>query len=746
MVSKFMRSNCLILIVILLTSCSPATSSPAPSPTPTQQIDPALETRATPVLPPPIFKAGQSYSDSAHDMPVSFLDVVNFRTKVNEQAQTVEVVLRMRDIPYNATQGQVTNLVEYLWMVFVYLDPSTEDPAAPPIDYYFASNTLIDDPYADVDQPISGTPVTVPIHELFEVNSIYNASGRESTPQVDINPDLDTLTLTGHIPGINSKAEFSFSMDYYEGTKDRPDVDRSSLPSDLSAALPEPTQAAQTPASKTGKEIAQLIPAGDVYAYPGPEHYAGDVLTFEIPNEGNFDDGIFHVSMTLDNAEPRKVEAHMSFPSQVIVPMALDTTELLGQHTVRLTTEDGELDKTYSFEVLPADRRPASETSAAWMVQETDCCIFHFLSGTAAARDIDLIAENFQQAAGDFEAWMGKEIGSRMDIYLIDRMLNNGGFGGLGKLFISYTDRYFGPTMGSAGLQLLARHEFSHAADIGFENASDGLDYNYEGLAVYIAGGHYKREPFAKRGAALYDLGQYAPVSDFIPQHELSYLHAALILTYIVDTYGQQKLWEFLNADADIPDEQWLPLGDAVQLTFGISLAEFDEGFRAWLEKNEPGEQLDDLRLTIELQDARREYQTRYSPQPLFMMMDVVDDLGDTLTRPENLTLMMREAHAPANIAVELLIANAQRAIIAGSYAEAEELIKTIKEVVSTGRFENPLAKAYMDIVLVAGKAGDEVVFLNIQNGYATAQVTEEPLTTSVLVLRNVNSIWQIEP
>jgi hypothetical protein len=436
----------------------------------------------------------------------------------------------------------------------------------------------------------------------------------------------------------------------------------------------------------------------------------------------------------------------MSFPSQVIVPMALDTTGLVGRHTVRLTSEDGDLNATYSFEVLPADQRPANETSAAWMVQEIDCCIFHFLSETAAARDIDWIAGNFQQAARDFEAWMGKAIGSKMDIYLLDRMLNNGGFGGLGKLFISYTDRYFGPTMGGAGLQILARHEFSHAADIGFENAGDGLDYNYEGLAVYIAGGHYKREPFAQRGAALYDLGHYAPVADFIPQHELSYLHAALILTYIVDTYGQEKLWEFLSADGDIPDEQWLPLGDAVQATFGIPLSEFDEGFRAWLEKNEPGEQLDDLRLTIELQDARREYQTRYSPQPIFMMMEVVDDLGDTLTRPENLTLMMREAHAPANIAVELLIANAQRAIIAGAYAEAEELIKTIKEVLSTGRFENPLAKAYMDIVMAAGEAGYEVVSLNLQHGYATAQVTEEPPTTTVLVLRNVNGIWQIEP
>jgi hypothetical protein len=324
------------------------------------------------------------------------------------------------------------------------------------------------------------------------------------------------------------------------------------------------------------------------------------------------------------------------------------------------------------------------------MEQEADCCIFHFLSDTAAARDIDFIAENFQQGANDFEARMGKELNSKMNVYLLDRMLNNGGFGGGGTLFISYTDRYFGPTVGSAGLQTLARHEFSHAAGIGFENAGDGLDYNYEGLAVYVAGGHYKPEPLAQRGAALYDLGHYAPVSDFIPQHELSYLHAALILNYIEDTYGQAKLWEFLNADDDIPDEQWPSVGDAVQIALGIPLAEFDDGFRAWLEKNEPGTQLEDLRLTIELQDARREYQTVYSPQPLFLIMDVPDMVIDIILSPENRSLWLREPRAPANIAVELLIANAQRAILSGAYPEAEGLIETIKSVVSTGSFEDP--------------------------------------------------------
>jgi hypothetical protein len=214
----------------------------------------------------------------------------------------------------------------------------------------------------------------------------------------------------------------------------------------------------------------------------------------------------------------------------------------------------------------------------------------------------------------------------------------------------------------------------------------------------------------------------------------------------MVDTYGEEKLWEFFSADADTPDEQLMPMEDAIQATLGISLAEFDEGFRAWLEKNDPGEQLEDLQLTIELQDARREYQTMYSPQPIYMLLDVTETVIDRITRPENRSLVMREPDASANIAVELLIANAQRAIIAGAYTEAEELIKTIKQVVRTGDFENPLAKEYLNIVLAAGEAGYEVVSLNMQNGYATAQGTKELPDTTVLVFRNVDGTWQIEP
>jgi hypothetical protein len=106
----------------------------------------------------------------------------------------------------------------------------------------------------------------------------------------------------------------------------------------------------------------------------------------------------------------------------------------------------------------------------------------------------------------------------------------------------------------------------------------------------------------------------------------------------------------------------------------------------------------------------------------------------------------MREARAPTNIAVELLIANAQKAIVAAAYEEAEELIQSIKEVVSTGKFEDPLAREYLEIVVTAAEAGYEILVLNIQNSYATAQVTNNPPETTILEIRKIDGVWQVQP
>jgi hypothetical protein len=693
-----------------------------------------------------LLKTGLSYSDSPNDMEVSFLDVVGFQAVVNEELEILEVVLNMRDVPEIATRRQMKNVAEYSWEISIFTDPAKFNFADAVPDYYLFLLTVETDPAAGegIMTPEPGKPETVPIDQILDAKFVNNGQGDYlyEIDTVTFDPELDTITLKARIPSIKSNAALRFATVYYDGTIDRPDNYVPPESATVSTPLPESTQVPQISSNiPASDDPSKLLPAGTVTAYPGPEHYAGDVLTFEIVHDGNFGDETLTVSMTLDNQQTTEVSATVNFMN-LILPLALDTTNLSGQHTLKLTTADGRLNETYIFEVLPAEQRPANEEGAAWVVTEIDCCRLNYISQTAAARDIEFITDNFQQAAEEFATITGSEIDPKLDVYIMDRIWGNGGFGGNGELVISYSDRYYGPTIGSEGLQTLARHEFTHAAGVGLPTTGDGVNINGEGLAVYVAGGHYKPEPLAERGAALFDLGRYVPVTQFIPQHELSYLHPAAMLTYIVETYGEDKLREFLATDDNPDDDQPGSLDAALQTTFGVTLGEFDESFQTWLESKEPGEQLDDLRLTIELQDLRREYQDTYSPPPDFILMPA----EDAVARPEYLPTVIREARAPANIAVELIIAHAQKAIVDGDYSRAEELNKVLAQIVSTGEITDPIAKEYLEVVLAAAEKGYEIVNLDIQEDQATARVTAEPPTLIDLSFQKIDGIWQITP
>ncbi len=630
--------------------------------------------------------------------------------------------------------------------VSIFLDPSRAGLPDTPPDYDFSLMTSsLENATGDgIQTPKPGEPVIVPIDQLWDAKNLYNNSGEiVGTLEAIADPNLDTLTLTGKIPGITSEAVYTFSTFSYDGTLDRPDNIVPLEQANVSTPAPGATG---TPSGRPSSVIydpdRQLIPAEAVRAYPGPEHYAGDVLTFEIQLNGDFSETSDTVTMTLDDGPATLITAELMYGFKVVLPLALDTAGLSGNHKLRFSTPGGSINETYSLNVLPADQRPANEENASWMSLEIDCCVLHYLQGTAAARDIRYIADHFQKAATDFHAITGKRIDPKLQIYFIDRMWGNGGFGGTGELVISYSDRYYGPTVGAAGLETLARHEFTHAAGIGLDKPGDGVEINAEGLAVYVAGGHYKPEPLAERGGALYDLGYYVPVGQTVKQHEVSYLYSAAMLTYIADSYGTVKLWDFLATDEDPLDGIPTPLPTAIQLAFGISLQQFDHDFRAWLEKQDPGEQLDDLRLTIELQDLRRQYQDTYAPPPFFIYRKA----SEAVALPEYEPVLIREANAVPNVTVELIIANAQKAIVAGDYSTAEILINTLSDVVSTGRFEDPIALDYLQIVLVMKAGGYEVETLDIQGDRATAQVEKGSILPIERLLQKSKGVWQTVP
>jgi len=730
----------LLLFAIGLSSCSSATQAVSVTSTPA-----AINTAAaaTPIPPSTMLETNLRYEDPADDMSTSLLDVTAFQATVDDN-NILEVIFKMRDIPPTAERGGTRNVAEYSVLVTIYLDPKTATSTASP-DFQLMAVAATFDPPDPSNQsgmliPKPGETTVFPMDKFWSYGSVSDLQIGDTIGnfQPVVDPEADTLTLRAQIPGITSNAVLSYTTSHYPDEVDRPDFAESSAPALAAATEADPAASTSTPANDPG----QLAPAATVHAFPGPAHYEGDILTFEIQNFDGIPESEQKATLKLDQGEPFEVTGEWSYYNELILPLALDTSGLTGTHTLHFSTSDGKINETYSFEVLSTSARPTQEHNMAWMLRMTPCCVFHYISNTAAERDIQFIAEHFQQGADELAQITGKSINTKMDVYFIDRLVGNGGFAGNGKLVISYTDRYYGPTIGAEGLETLARHEFSHAAGVGLEASGDGIDFNYEGLAVYVAGGHYKPEPLAERGAALFDLGYFVPVGQLIEQHELSYLYSAAMLTYIADVYGEDALWKFLAADNDASDGQPGPIDIATQNTFGVSKDQFSEGFRAWLQDHDPGNQLDDLRLTIKLQDLRRQYQETYAPPPYLILENNMNDV----TRPEFLPLVVREPQAPANVTLELLIANAQEAIIAGDYSTAEQIINTVENILSSKNFETPPANDYLAIATMLMENGYSVDSLKISDSKATAQVSKDTPILLTIELQKTAKGWSILP
>lgn len=464
--------------------------------------------------------------------------------------------------------------------------------------------------------------------------------------------------------------------------------------------------------------------------YPGPVHYEGDLLTFEI-NLGEFvKAGDRPVTLQIDGRE--SVQVNGEWKSNYL-RVQFDTTGLEGEHRLSIQAEhEGvEVDETYQLDILPASQRPEQERNPEWVSRDVSCCTLHYITDTAASRDMDWIARTVQEAAEDFDQYPTVDVTEKIDVYFIDRMWFNGAFGGSGELLIVYTDRFYGPSRGKEGLEILVRHELGHAV---FPIFSYG-----EGLSVYLAGGHYKPEPLPERAAAMLEMDYYSLDRGPVSQHEIVYLHQAAVIDYMIETYGWEELRDYVQADSEVSNPAPGERDEIFQQALGISWRAFNEDFVEWLKAHDPGQQIQDLELTVELQELRRTYQEKYAPWPRFLL----GTADETFARPEYLRVNIREPRMPAHIATELLIANAQQALNDGRYNEARGLIKVIESVVTSGRLEEPLAKEYGEVVLALAREGYETVSLDLHGNEAHVKVSASPPELDTLTLHKANGIWQ---
>ena len=209
------------------------------------------------------------------------------------------------------------------------------------------------------------------------------------------------------------------------------------------------------------------LPELEIWAHPGPNHYEGDVLTFQVPVGGFGRFGLVDATISVDG-EVVEVEGVMSgdplLGDVIVFPDVFDTAGQVGGHWVEVTAElrpERILQVTQRFVVTPASGRPIQEMDAMWRVERTDCCNLTYLQNSAAERDLTDLVAIVDESAAAVADHFGLEL-PVVDFVLIDTLWGNGGYAGQ-EVVVSYLDRDFSPGRMETFRQTVL-HELAHAA------------------------------------------------------------------------------------------------------------------------------------------------------------------------------------------------------------------------------------------------------------------------------------------
>ncbi len=490
-----------------------------------------------------------------------------------------------------------------------------------------------------------------------------------------------------------------------------------------------------------------------IHIYPGPLHYAGDRLSVEaIFDAGHsgaelFLDGERLSWQPTDSTSPYGSDDDGTPIQHVLFQRVWNTSQQAGIHTLTLRVNDDGHPQEVSIdvEILPAEQRPLQEADAQWAQLETDCCTLYYITNTAAARDIEQIAEQVDASVEAIEGRLG-QLTDRPHITFLDQVWGNGGYAGYTGPMVTYVDRDY-TFATSAKLEAAIRHETTHRLTLpGPPNS-----ILVEGIAVYLAGGHYQIEPIPERAAALLELDLYIPLSDlsrdfYAHQHEVAYLEAVGLVTYLVDTYNWGRFLQLYQLGPQARfggelDPDWL--NEALQKTYGVGLDEVEQGYIAWLESIPPGDQVDDLRFTIAYCDTYRRYQDLYTGGPMYGFLGPHPSTAGAMSRGI-VAEYMREPTALENLVLEALLVAAHQAYLDGNYAPAEQLLDVINDTLDDGDFTRQPVAHYLAITQLLLEQGYEVQRIDLADTQATALAIRTWPGLETLTLEYDGTQWQI--
>ncbi len=527
------------------------------------------------------------------------------------------------------------------------------------------------------------------------------------------------------------------------------------------ATPPPPATPTVATTPSTPVIISSPLPTGpfhlkpsDVTFHPDPQLYSGDRVSLELdaanadPTWQEASVSVFIDSLT---GEPLATANFAPFGiagnAQATFYWVWDTIGRVGPQTVIITinprTEGAEpLEAlTLTVNLLPASARPMPEPLARWTQTESACCIFHYLTGTAAERDIATITVTADESFEEVEETLGVTRQDKVVFTLLSRLLGHGGFAS-DEISLTYIDR----NAAYGTLVNVFKHEDTHILDR--QIARERPTIMTEGMAVYVAGGHFKPEDLEKRAAALLILEDYIPLTEladdfYFAQHEIGYLEGGAFITYLVDKFGWEPVKTFYGSFQSAPTDSAM-LDAALRANFNQSLEELEAEWLTHLSSLPPDlAQVEDLRLTVMLYDTLRRYQQANDPAAYFLTAWL--PYGPEARERGIVADFVRHPSAPENIALETMLAAAGEALVAQHFDNAEALLLAVNAVLdSNNLFFDPLAAEYLQIVTTLSAHGYEAQSILLDSDTATATIIHTwPATQSLTLTRDLTG-WQL--
>ncbi len=391
------------------------------------------------------------------------------------------------------------------------------------------------------------------------------------------------------------------------------------------------------------------------------------------------------------------------------------------------TTPAGEQSLTFSLQpdgpvwtetvtLQPRGQLPADEAQASWATDESDCCLVHYLTHSAAERDLPILLEMIDEQTAKVGQQMGLRLMKPAQVNLIPRLIGHGGFTG-SEITLSYLDRNYI----DRDPAIIFHHEMVHYMD-----AHMGGDLKpsmlAEGLAVYLSGGHFKPEPLLPRLAALLPpqsgcspalpmasavpaqapqtrlcgLGRYVPLAElldhfYITQHEIGYLEGGSLVAFMVDTWGWTAFLDFYKdihpfagatAQPGADHGQSQAVEAALGRHFGLSLAQLEARFLEKL-KEEPvsPENVADISLTVRFYDSVRRYQSLMDPSAYFLNAWLPE--LEQMRRNRIVADVFRSPTSPESTGLETMFVTANTYLQQGGYRQAQRLLDALDAILA---------------------------------------------------------------